>query len=159
MNPEIFMHSGAPSTSRTSALYLSIKCFVDSPSLCLIWCILVLGESKCRIQVTSLAVFTLRISAVSSGRCAPVMMLPWLHLGSLRLGALVAAVRMCGCALFFSPNLLNTPPSFRGLGPGEGGLFRLSLLKTLAIGDGLQECLLPCLLLGSVRAVGVLDSE
>ncbi|GJY12494.1 hypothetical protein Tco_0381803 [Tanacetum coccineum] len=61
--------------------------------------------------------------------------------------------------VLFPPNLLNTPPSFRGLGPGEGGLFRLSLLKTLAIGDGLRECLLPCFLLGSVRAVGVLDSE
>ncbi|GJX98669.1 hypothetical protein Tco_0355688, partial [Tanacetum coccineum] len=41
----------------------------------------------------------------------------------------------------------------------EGGLFHLSLLKTLAIGDGLRECLLPCFLLGFVRAVGVLDSE
>ncbi|GKB63269.1 hypothetical protein Tco_0919455 [Tanacetum coccineum] len=91
------------------------------------------------------------------GRCAPVMMLPWLHFGSLRVGT-VATVRACGCALF-SPNLLNTSPSFRGLGPGEGGLFGLSLLKTLAIGDGLRECLLPCFLLGSVRAVDVLDSE
>ncbi|GJZ57326.1 hypothetical protein Tco_0612820 [Tanacetum coccineum] len=30
------------------------------------------------------------------------------------------------------------PPSFRGLGRGEGDLFRLSLLKTLEIGDGLS---------------------
>ncbi|GJW53050.1 hypothetical protein Tco_0097135 [Tanacetum coccineum] len=71
--------------------------------------ILVLGKLKCRIRVTSLAVFTLRISVVSSGRCAPVMMLPWLHFGSLRVGT-VAAVRTCRCALFFPPNLLNTPP-------------------------------------------------
>ncbi|GJZ83355.1 hypothetical protein Tco_0648528 [Tanacetum coccineum] len=119
------------------------------PSYVLTWLgILVFGKSKCRIRVsvTSLAVFTLRISVVFSGQCAPVMMLPWLHFGSLRMGTLVAAVRTCICALFFPPNLLNTSPSFRGLGPGEGGLFRLSLLKTLAIGDG-------------IRAVGVLDSE
>ncbi|GJV18198.1 hypothetical protein Tco_1363521 [Tanacetum coccineum] len=56
----------------------------------------------------------------------------------------------------FLPNLLNTPPSFRGLGRGEGDLFFLSLLKTLACGDGLREYLPPCLLLGSVRAVGSL---
>ncbi|GJV90648.1 hypothetical protein Tco_1538461 [Tanacetum coccineum] len=62
------------------------------------------------------------------------------------------------CFVLF-PNLLNTPPSFRDVGPGEGGLFCLSLLKTLAIGDGLPECLLPCLLIGSVRAVDVLDSK
>ncbi|GJS34278.1 hypothetical protein Tco_0532660 [Tanacetum coccineum] len=59
----------------------------------------------------------------------------------------------------FPPNLLNTLPSFRGLGLGEGGLFCLSLLKTLAIDDGLRECLFPCLLLGSTLAVDVLDSE
>ncbi|GJZ95989.1 hypothetical protein Tco_0668323 [Tanacetum coccineum] len=35
INPEILMHSGAPSTSRTSALYLSMKSSVDSPSLCI----------------------------------------------------------------------------------------------------------------------------
>ncbi|GJW21725.1 hypothetical protein Tco_0032347 [Tanacetum coccineum] len=119
------------------------------PSYVLTWLgILVLGKSKCRIRVTSLAVFTLRIYAVSSGRCAPVMMLPWLHFGSLRVGTVADAL----CS--FPLNLLNTSPSFRDLGPGEGGLFRLSLLKTLAIGDGLRECLLPCFLLGSVRAVG-----
>ncbi|GJU86583.1 zinc finger MYM-type protein 1-like protein [Tanacetum coccineum] len=59
----------------------------------------------------------------------------------------------------FLPNLLNTPPSFRGRSRGEGDLYFLSLLKTLACGDGLREYLPPCLLLGSVRAVGVLDSE
>ncbi|GKF49566.1 hypothetical protein Tco_0142817 [Tanacetum coccineum] len=59
----------------------------------------------------------------------------------------------------FLPNLLNTPPSFCGRGHGEGDLYFLSLLKTLAYGDGLRECLLPYLLLGSIRAVGVLDSE
>ncbi|GJS90807.1 hypothetical protein Tco_0773443 [Tanacetum coccineum] len=42
---------------------------------------------------------------------------------------------------------------------GEEDLYFLSLLKTLACGDGLREYLPPCLLLGSVRAVGVLDSE
>ncbi|GJY67248.1 putative ribonuclease H-like domain-containing protein [Tanacetum coccineum] len=57
------------------------------------------------------------------------------------------------------PNLLNTPPSFRGRGRGKGDLFLLSLLKTLGCGDGFQEYLFSCLLLGSVRAVGVLDSE
>ncbi|GJW63152.1 putative reverse transcriptase domain-containing protein [Tanacetum coccineum] len=57
----------------------------------------------------------------------------------------------------FLPNLLNTPPSFRGRGRGEGDLSFLSLLKTLACGDGLRECVSPCLLLGSVQAVGVLD--
>ncbi|GJY44009.1 hypothetical protein Tco_0432222, partial [Tanacetum coccineum] len=55
----------------------------------------------------------------------------------------------------FLLNLLNKPPSFRGWGRGEGDMYFLSLLKTLACGDGLRECLL----LGSVRAVGVLDSE
>ncbi|GJZ89584.1 hypothetical protein Tco_0661366, partial [Tanacetum coccineum] len=59
----------------------------------------------------------------------------------------------------YLPNLLNTPPSFRGRGRGERDLFFLSLLNTLACGDGLRECLSPCLLLGSVRAVGVFDSE
>ncbi|GKG36567.1 hypothetical protein Tco_0444245, partial [Tanacetum coccineum] len=44
-------------------------------------------------------------------------------------------------------------------GRGEGDLFFLSLLKTLACGDGLREYLSSRLLLGSVRAVGVLDSE
>ncbi|GJR21360.1 hypothetical protein Tco_0969887 [Tanacetum coccineum] len=77
------------------------------------------------------------------GRCAPVMMLHWLHFGSLRVG-IVAAVRTYKCALFFSPQPIEYPTL---------------LLKTLAIGDGLQECLLQCFILGSVRAVGVLDSE
>ncbi|GJS31284.1 hypothetical protein Tco_0491904 [Tanacetum coccineum] len=35
------------------------------------------------------------------------------------------------------PEFSNTPPSFRGLGCGEGDLFFLSLLNTLACGDGL----------------------
>ncbi|GKF84550.1 hypothetical protein Tco_0249448, partial [Tanacetum coccineum] len=56
----------------------------------------------------------------------------------------------------FLPNLLNTPPSFRGRGCGEGDLFFLSLLNTLVCGDGLREYLSPCLLLG---AMSVLDSE
>ncbi|GKF76303.1 hypothetical protein Tco_0225747 [Tanacetum coccineum] len=55
----------------------------------------------------------------------------------------------------FLPNLLNTTLSFHG----EWDLYFLSLLKTLACGDGLWECLSPFLLLGYVRAVGVLDSE
>ncbi|GKD86734.1 hypothetical protein Tco_1357888 [Tanacetum coccineum] len=155
----IWHHVGIAHLSVFAADWNSFKWYSRSllPLYVLTWLgILVLGKLKCRIPVTSLAVFTIRISAVSSGRCAPVMMLPWLHFGSLRVGTLVTAVRTCICALFFSPNLLNTPPSFRGLGPGEGGMFRLSLLKTLAIRDGLWECLFPCLLLGSVRAVGVL---
>ncbi|GJT44520.1 zinc finger, CCHC-type, retrotransposon gag domain protein [Tanacetum coccineum] len=63
------------------------------------------------------------------------------------------------CALHddASCRLLNTPPSFRGQSLGEGDRFWLSLLKTLKTGDGLRECLRPCLLLGSVRAVGVFD--
>ncbi|GJY27633.1 hypothetical protein Tco_0403400 [Tanacetum coccineum] len=61
--------------------------------------------------------------------------------------------------ILFLLKLLNTLPSFRGLGLSEGGLFCLSLLKTLAIDDGLRECLFPCLLLGSTLAVDVLDSE
>ncbi|GJT15069.1 hypothetical protein Tco_0873775 [Tanacetum coccineum] len=59
----------------------------------------------------------------------------------------------------FLPNLLNTPPSFRGRGHGEGDLYFLSLLKTLACGDGLRECLSPCLLRILFGRVGVLDSE
>ncbi|GKG20568.1 hypothetical protein Tco_0380369 [Tanacetum coccineum] len=51
------------------------------------------------------------------------------------------------------PNLLNMPPSFRGQVCGEGDLFLLGLLKTLACGDGLREYLSPRLLLGSVRAL------
>ncbi|GJS51073.1 hypothetical protein Tco_0624435 [Tanacetum coccineum] len=54
--------------------------------------------------------------------------------------------------------LLNTA-TFLQWPAMEKGLSFLSLLKTLACGDGLRECLSPCLLLGSVRAVGVLDSE
>ncbi|GKB60124.1 hypothetical protein Tco_0916310 [Tanacetum coccineum] len=111
-----------------------------------------------RFPVTSLAVFTLRISVVSSERCTPVMMLPWLHFGSLLVGT-VMAVRTYGCTLFFSPQPIEYNTLLSRRGPGEGGLVRLSLLKTLAIGDGLRECLLPCFLLGSVREVGVLDSE
>ncbi|GKG11055.1 hypothetical protein Tco_0342455, partial [Tanacetum coccineum] len=41
------------------------------------------------------------------------------------------------------------PPFFRGRGCGEGDLFFLSLLNTLACGDGLREYLSPCLLLGA----------
>ncbi|GKC65505.1 hypothetical protein Tco_1098103, partial [Tanacetum coccineum] len=68
---------------------------------------------------------------------------------------------MCPCD---DASLVALRFSLRGNSGGgcessEGGLFHLSLLKTLAIGDGLQECLFPCLLLGSVRAVGVLDSN
>ncbi|GJU30439.1 hypothetical protein Tco_1174028 [Tanacetum coccineum] len=37
------------------------------------------------------------------------------------------------------PSLLNTPLSFRGRGCGEGDLFFLSLLNTLACGDGLRD--------------------
>ncbi|GKD88647.1 hypothetical protein Tco_1364154, partial [Tanacetum coccineum] len=71
--------------------------------------ILVFGKLKCQIRVTSLTVFTLRISAVSSGRCAPMMMLPWLHFSSLRVGTVVA-VRTCGCALRSNGvDLLRTP--------------------------------------------------
>ncbi|GJR08358.1 hypothetical protein Tco_0791010 [Tanacetum coccineum] len=59
----------------------------------------------------------------------------------------------------FLTTIKHTPPSFRDRGRGEGDLFLLSLLKTLVCGDGLREYLSPRLLLGSVRAVGVLDSE
>ncbi|GKE84969.1 hypothetical protein Tco_1558711, partial [Tanacetum coccineum] len=67
-------------------------------------------------SLTSLAVFTLRISVVSSGRFAPVMMLPWLHYGSLRMGN-VAAVRTSGCALFFSPQPIEYTTLLPWLGP------------------------------------------
>ncbi|GKD57523.1 hypothetical protein Tco_1290910 [Tanacetum coccineum] len=59
----------------------------------------------------------------------------------------------------FLPNLLNTPPSFRSQSRSEGALSVLSVLKTLACGDGLWEWLSSYFLLCSVRAVGVLDSE
>ncbi|GKC81481.1 hypothetical protein Tco_1137198 [Tanacetum coccineum] len=77
-------------------------------------------------------------------------------LHSLNICWFLGAMCPCDDASLVAPRF----PSCEDSGGGcEGGLFLQSLLKTLAIGDGLRECLLQCLLLSSVRAVGVLDSE
>ncbi|GJX81216.1 hypothetical protein Tco_0329365 [Tanacetum coccineum] len=52
MNPYILMHSGAPLTCILSALNLSMKASVDSPSLCLIWWISTRGVSLSDAWVT-----------------------------------------------------------------------------------------------------------
>ncbi|GJU33128.1 hypothetical protein Tco_1176717 [Tanacetum coccineum] len=110
-------------------------------------------------RLTPFTVFALRIFPGSLGRCSLMMMLSCRYLGSLCLGTLVVTIRACIRAWFFSSQPIEHTPSFRGRSLGEGGRFCLSLLKILATGDGLRECLCSCLLLGSVRAVGVLDSE
>ncbi|GKF10871.1 hypothetical protein Tco_0048797 [Tanacetum coccineum] len=50
-------------------------------------------------------------------------------------------------------------PRFPLLGNSGGDYQSVYTRLTLATGDGLRECLHPCLLLGSVRAVGIFDSE
>ncbi|GKA97809.1 hypothetical protein Tco_0825703 [Tanacetum coccineum] len=67
----------------------------------------------------------------------------------------------------FTPNLLNTPPSFRPLSPslflGVSDVPRLILEKTLGFGSGLLDMLFEridlSLLLRSPLTSGVLDSE
>ncbi|GJV30864.1 hypothetical protein Tco_1391264 [Tanacetum coccineum] len=107
INPEILMHSGAPSTSRTSALYLSFH-----------------------------EVFIVRFSSLC---------LMFLFAWGLR-RRLSERADVAGS---FLPNLLNTPPSFRGRGCGEGDLFFLSLLNTLACGDGFRNTVSRAVLLVS----------
>ncbi|GJZ66317.1 hypothetical protein Tco_0623013 [Tanacetum coccineum] len=213
MNPEIFMHSGAPSTSRTSALYLSIVLHGFSISLLdmvslsnqtLAFPVSVELNIWHHVGIAHLSVFAADWNNFkrSSGSPLPSYVLTWL--GILVLGKSKCRIRgvkgdlpsclyspniccilgaMCPCddaslvALWFpsrgncdgcqnvqmhfvlSPQPIEYTTLLPWPGLGEGGLFRMSLLKTLEIGDGLQECLLPCFLFGYVRAVGVLDSE
>ncbi|GJY88009.1 hypothetical protein Tco_0502637 [Tanacetum coccineum] len=125
---------------------------------------LVLGRLKCRIR--DVKGFFLHMSKADRDhlhRCLiSAFLLDFQVASSLVLTFrywLVAREERADVTGSFLPNLSNTPPSFRGLGCGEGDLFFLSLLNTLACGDGLREYLPPCLFRGSVRAVGVLDSE
>ncbi|GJT15071.1 hypothetical protein Tco_0873777 [Tanacetum coccineum] len=119
-----------PDPSISSSLGISFKWPFGSllSSYVLTWLgILVFGKLKCQIRVTSLTVFTLRISAVSSGRCAPMMMLPWLHFSSLRVGTVVA-VRTCGCAFIvyhrFAAIIIQRSYSKRLMRPRCGGHFK-----------------------------------